>query len=103
MSFGRYDRGRFHLVLEVAIESLERDRVTRSNIAQRAKESIAVARENDVARFARQSRFRDVADGAPQDSRRIALDENGFQAEARNLHLSYDASLNRRMPRFARV
>jgi hypothetical protein len=38
-----------------------------------------------------------VADGVPQDSWRIALDEDGFQPQARNLHLSNGASLNRRM------
>src|SRR5579863_7061293 len=61
---GRDDRRRLHFVLKVAVECFECDRVARSNVAQRAKESITVARENHVARLPWLRGFGDVTDGA---------------------------------------
>lgn len=88
------DSRRFHLILKVAIAGLKCDHVTLLNIAQRAKESITVARENDISQPARQGRFRDVANGSPQDSGRIAFDEHRFQAQTRNFDFAHNAALN---------
>ena len=88
------DIRRLHSILKVAIAGLECDHVTLLNIAQRTKESITVARENDISQPARPGRFRNVANRSPQDSGRIAFDEHRFQAETRNFHFAHNAALN---------
>lgn len=86
--------GGFHKVLKRASGSLKRDRIAQSNIAKRAEKSVAVADENDVAKCARQGRFRDVADGAAQHCVGITLNDDGFQLKTRDVdfanHSTFD-------------
>ena len=48
-SVGGTTFGGFNLIPKLAVECLERDRITRSNIAQRTKERVAVAGQGDIA------------------------------------------------------
>jgi hypothetical protein len=88
-----YFRG-FHKILKSAIDCLEGDGIAQPNIAERAEKSVAMAGENDVACCSRQGRFRNVADGAPQKSVRVALNDDGFQMEPSDFDFANHAAFN---------
>jgi len=97
---GQHYLGPIHLIIVLSAERLNRDRIARSNVAQWTKEAVAMGCQDHVALFARQSRLGDMADGVPQDSWRISLDEDGVEPETRDLHLSDSTSLDQRMRSF---
>jgi hypothetical protein len=59
-----------------------------------------VASENNIAWGSGQSRFGYVADGAPQNSVRIALNDDGFQLKTRDLNLANYAAFHEGSRRF---
>ncbi len=64
------------------------------DIAERAEKSVAVAGKNDVSKCSRQSRFRDVADGAAKNCVGITLNDDGFQLKTRDLDFANHSTFN---------
>src|SRR5580765_4826077 len=84
----RDDGCRFHHVLELAGPGFQRDRIAGAYAAQRAKERVAMAREDDIAHLAWQRGVGQVSDAASKSRRRLTLRYHRPQPKPRNLNFA---------------
>ncbi len=82
---GSHDERRFHDIVEVTLACFQGDRIADAQIPQRPEKGVAMACEDDVAGVARQGGIGDMADRTLQDGRRIPLDHDKCDPDARNL------------------
>lgn len=92
---GGNDLRGFDEILKIAGGGLEADAVANLNVAERAEESVAVTSEGDVSRCSGQSGFGNMTYGAAQNSVGIALHDDSFEVETRNLDFADDATFDK--------
>jgi hypothetical protein len=89
-----HDGGRFHEIPEITVRCFQHDRVAGANPLQRPEKGVAMTRQHDVPRFAGQRCVGEVADRTLQTGRRITLNHDGRESEARDQDLADRATID---------
>jgi hypothetical protein len=75
----------------------ESDFVAEANVPERAKKSVTVTGQGDIAPFSGQRRFRKMAHRTPQGSGGVTLNNNGVEPQAGHLNFSNHIAFHEEM------